>query len=146
MKPSVDQVSHPISSPSQLTFSGPESHERTNERTDLEVTCETTSPSASVTRTSQGRDVDEFSKGRTQYWPGHPPEVKRAMRRMFNLCRLNAPTPRNGVDPAAYADQLTSLADARAALCIASGIDLDHIDAASGHDLSGLAAVREALA
>lgn len=33
-------------------------------------------------------------------------------------------------------DARTSLADARAALCIARGVDLDDIDPSTGHDLS----------
>ena len=39
-------------------------------------------------------------------------------------------------DPVLRADGRTSVADARAALCIAQGVPVDEIDPASGHDLS----------
>lgn len=39
-------------------------------------------------------------------------------------------------DPVLRADGRTSVADARAALCVAQGVPLEDIDAASGHDLS----------
>ncbi|MER5579633.1 hypothetical protein [Streptomyces massasporeus] len=38
--------------------------------------------------------------------------------------------------PVAAADRVTSLADARAAMCLASGVDIDDIDPASGYDIS----------
>lgn len=39
-------------------------------------------------------------------------------------------------DPVLRADGRTSVADARAALCIAQGMPVDEIDPASGHDLT----------
>lgn len=39
-------------------------------------------------------------------------------------------------DPVAEADRLTSLADARTALCIEGGVALDDIDPSSGYDYS----------
>lgn len=38
--------------------------------------------------------------------------------------------------PADQPDRRTSLADARSAVCLARGVDVDDIDPASGHDLS----------
>lgn len=40
------------------------------------------------------------------------------------------------LDPVLRADGRTSVADARAALCLAQGVPLDEIDPASGHDLT----------
>lgn len=51
------------------------------------------------------------------------------IRRSIAAARLVAIDPH---DP----DARTSLADARAALCLARGVDLDDIDPATGHDLS----------
>lgn len=56
-----------------------------------------------------------------------------AAQRMFNLS--NAWTDK-GLDPARDADMRTSMDDARTALCIARGVDLNDIDPATGHDYS----------
>jgi hypothetical protein len=59
-------------------------------------------------------------------------ERSRAHWRIVRLARLE----RRSADPIAWADQRTSLQDARTALCIAMGVPFDQIDPASGHDLS----------
>lgn len=50
--------------------------------------------------------------------------------------------------PLEHPDARTSLADLRTALCIASGVDLDDIDPAAGHDhsLSAYLSVRDSWA
>lgn len=58
-------------------------------------------------------------------------ECGRAHFRMTRLARLE----RRTADPVAYADQVTSMNDARTALCLAMGVSMGHIDAASGHNL-----------
>jgi hypothetical protein len=58
-------------------------------------------------------------------------ERSRAHWRLVGLARLE----RRSADPVAWADQLTSLHDARTALCIAMGVPLDEINPATGHDM-----------
>lgn len=60
------------------------------------------------------------------------PLQRNAMRRM--LTGIDVPTRDHGpVDPVAHADAMTSMADARAALCIARGVPLEHIDRLGYH-------------
>jgi hypothetical protein len=61
-------------------------------------------------------------------------ERGRAHLRMYRLCRLEGPDRHRY--PVEYANQITSMNDARAALCIAMGIPLDLIHPCTGHDLS----------
>lgn len=78
--------------------------------------------------------------------PGARCEVCRrrgiAHMRMVRLCRLWGHEAQSR--PVERADQTTSLNDARAALCLAMGVDLEHIDSVTGHNLtpyrSGVAA------
>lgn len=58
-------------------------------------------------------------------------ERQHAHYRMYRLCRLD----RRDADPVAYADQVTSMNDARTALCLAMGVPMEHIDPAAGHNL-----------
>lgn len=58
-------------------------------------------------------------------------ERGRAHLRMYRLCGLY----KSGADPIAYADQVTSLNDARAALCLAMGVPIERIDPCTGHRL-----------
>lgn len=55
-----------------------------------------------------------------------------AHHRMYRLCRLWGPERHR--DPVAYADQVTSMNDARTALCLAMGVPVEWIDPTTGHD------------
>lgn len=55
---------------------------------------------------------------------------------MLRLARLYPSDVRTDTDRVAYADQRTSLNDARTALCAAMGVPLDRIDPATGHNLT----------
>lgn len=73
--------------------------------------------------------------------PGHrcqPCQEKgRAILRMMRLCRLEG-SERHRF-PVEYADQRTSMHDARAALCLATDVPLEHIHPCTGHNLGRLA-------
>lgn len=48
---------------------------------------------------------------------------------------MSAASDRKTLDPVAYWDRQTSLADARTALCLAVGVPAGRIHPASGHDI-----------
>jgi hypothetical protein len=58
-----------------------------------------------------------------------------AVLRLYRVVALPARHPVRYSNPVARADQRTSVADARTALCIAIGVPLDQIHPASGHDM-----------
>lgn len=79
----------------------------------------------------------------TVYLPGDEPEVQLSPRRRRNPARLAARMAMSGLaedmhpnygpalrytDPVAHADLVTSMCDQRAALCVAIGVPLEHID------------------
>lgn len=70
---------------------------------------------------------------------------QRARAAVLRMQRLVPTDDRIKFDPVLRADSRTSMNDARIALCVARGIALEDIDAASGHDWSrrGYESVRQ---
>lgn len=65
--------------------------------------------------------------------------MNRAARDAAALIRHHANNNTRDTDPAIRADARTSMADARTALCLASGVALEDIDPSSGYDYSAAA-------